>query len=147
MYVYSEIDEPTLVRICRAANEGKIQLPKDRTRLPVFMGLRGEDGFLHQGTVDFFDNRVNPTKGSVLVRSVFSNPAPPGGHPLMLLDMLARLRLPVGAPHRALLVQVPDPPPASGVPLQDFLYLVDDQNAAASSGARSTTASPSSRRA
>ena len=32
------------------------------------------------------------------------------------------------APHRALLVQVPGPPRASGVPLQDFLYLVDDQN-------------------
>ena len=46
----------------------------------------------------------------------------------MLHGMSVRLRLPVGAPHRALLVQVPGPPRASGVPLQDFLYLVDDQN-------------------
>jgi membrane fusion protein, multidrug efflux system len=128
MYVYSEIDEPTLLRIHRAANEGKLSLPKDGTRLPVFMSLRGEDGFPHRGTLNFFDNRVNPTKGSVVVRGVFPNPAPPGGQRLMLPGMVVRLRLPVSAPHRALLVQVPGPPPVSGVPRQDFVYLVDDQN-------------------
>jgi multidrug efflux pump subunit AcrA (membrane-fusion protein) len=46
----------------------------------------------------------------------------------MLPGMVVRLRLPVSAPHRALLVQVPGPPPVSGVPRQDFVYLVDDQN-------------------
>ena len=62
------------------------------------------------------------------MRADFPNPRPPGGHPLMWHGMSVRLRLPVGAPHRALLVQVPGPPRASGVPMQDFLYLVDDQN-------------------
>ncbi len=107
---------------------GRIELPKDQTGPPLFMGLKDEDGFPHRGTLAFFDNHANPSKGRVAVRADFPNPTPPGGHPLKLHGMSVRLRLPVGAPHRALLVQVPGPPRASGVPLQDFLYLVDDQN-------------------
>jgi multidrug efflux system membrane fusion protein len=145
MYVYSEIDQPTLLRIRRAVNEGKFQRSRDGTRLPVFMGLQGEDGFPHQGTVNFVDNRVNPTKGSVVVRGVFPNPAPPGGHRLLSPGMSVRLRLPVGPAHRALLVRVPGPPRAHVATPKDyqdyldrylnddqnkqvFLYLVDDQN-------------------
>jgi RND family efflux transporter MFP subunit len=128
MYVYSEIDGPTLLRIRRALNEGSIKLPKDQTALTVFIGLQGEDGLPHRGTVDFFDNRANRSNGSVVVRGVFPNPTPPGGHPLLLPGMFVRLRLPVGAAHRALLVKFPGPPAMSGVSAQDFLYLVDDQN-------------------
>src|SRR5262249_53981252 len=43
MYVYFEMDEPTLLRSRRAVNEGKIKLPEDRSKIPVFMGLAGED--------------------------------------------------------------------------------------------------------
>ena len=42
MYVYFEMDEPTLLRYRRAVNEGKLQVPKDRANVPVFMGLQGE---------------------------------------------------------------------------------------------------------
>jgi RND family efflux transporter MFP subunit len=128
MYVYSEIDAPTLLRIRRALNERSIKLPKDQTGLPVFIGLQGEVGFPHRGTVDFVDNRANRSNGSFVVRGVFPNPAPPEGQPLLSPGMFVRLRLPVGAPHRALMVRVPGPPARSGVPTQDFLYLVDDQN-------------------
>ena len=128
MWVYWEVDGPTLLRIFRALNEGRIERPKDQTGPPVFMGLQGEDGFPHRGTLASFDNHANPSTGRVYVRADFPNPTPPGGHPLLLHGMSVRLRLPVGAPHRALLVQVPGLPRASGVPLQDFLYLVDDQN-------------------
>jgi RND family efflux transporter MFP subunit len=127
IYVYSEIDGPTLLRIRRALNEGRIKLPGDQTGMPVFMGLQGDDGFPHRGTVDFFDNRANPSNGCVWVRGVFPNPTPPGGHRLLSPGMFVHLRLPVGAPHRALLVKVPGPPAGSGLPPQDFIYLVDDQ--------------------
>jgi membrane fusion protein, multidrug efflux system len=130
MWVYWEMDGPTLLRIFRALNEGRIELPKDQPGPPVFMSLQDEDGFQHRGTLAFFDNHANPSDGRVYVRADFPNPTAPGGHPLMLHGMSVRLRLHVGAPHRALLVQVPGPPPASGVSLKDFLYLVDDQNKA-----------------
>ena len=77
MYAYFEMDEPTLLRTRRAINEGKIRLPKDG-KLPVLMGLQGEDGFPHQGTINFVNNQVNPTTGSILVRGIFANPRPDG---------------------------------------------------------------------
>jgi multidrug efflux system membrane fusion protein len=128
MYVYSEVDGPTLLRIRRALNEGRIKLAKDQTGLPVFIGLQGEDGLPHRGMVDFLDNRANRSNGSFVVRGMFPNPAPPGGHPLLVPGMFVRVRLPVGEPHGALLVKVPGPPAGFGVPTQDFLYLVDNQN-------------------
>ncbi len=68
------------------------------------MGLQGEDGFPHQGTINFVNNQVNPTTGSILVRGVFPNPKPKGGQRLLSPGMFVRIRLPIGQPHPALLV-------------------------------------------
>jgi membrane fusion protein, multidrug efflux system len=104
MYIYFEMDEPTLLRYRRAVNEGKLQVPKDRTNVPVFMGLQGELGFPNRGTINFVDNQVNSTTGSIQVRGVFENPAGKGGHRLLSPGRFAKIRLPIGVPHRALLV-------------------------------------------
>ena len=104
MYVYFDMDEPTLLSIRRAINEGRIKPPQPGEVLPVFMGLQGEEGFPHQGTINFVDNQVDPTTGSLLVRGVFPNPRPEGGVPVLSPGMFVRIRLPIGPPHRALLV-------------------------------------------
>jgi multidrug efflux system membrane fusion protein len=75
MYAYFDMDEPTKQRIDRAFNEGKIKMTSDNT-FPVSMGLQVEEGFPHQGTIDFFNNQFNPTTGSISVRGVFPNPLP-----------------------------------------------------------------------
>src|SRR5207245_3943539 len=59
MYAYFDMDEPTLLRIERSINEGKIKRPQDGL-ISVLMGLQGEDGFPHRGKVDFVNNQVNP---------------------------------------------------------------------------------------
>src|SRR5262249_997703 len=125
MYAYFEMDEPTLLRIRRAINEGTVKLPADRTKMPVFMGLQGEDGFPHQGTINFFNNQVNPTTGSILVRGVFPNPQPKGGHRLLSPGMFVRIRLPIGEPHPALLVI--DRAIASDQGLK-YVYVIDAGN-------------------
>jgi multidrug efflux system membrane fusion protein len=104
MYVYFEMDEPTVLRYRRAVNEGKLQVPDDRALVPVLMGLQGEDGFPHEGHINFVDNQVNPTTGSIMVRGVFANPESKGGHRLLSPGRFTRIRLPIGVPHRALLV-------------------------------------------
>ena len=43
------------------------------TELPVSLGLANEDGFPHQGTINFIDNQVNPKTGTLRVRGVFPN--------------------------------------------------------------------------
>jgi len=104
MYAYFDMDEPTLLRIKRAINEKKIRLPQPNADIPVLMGLQGEDGYPHRGTINFVNNQVNPSTGTISVRGVFPNPKPPGGTCLLTPGMFVRIRLPIGVPHKALLV-------------------------------------------
>jgi multidrug efflux system membrane fusion protein len=127
MYVYFEMDEPTLLRTRKAVNEGKIKRPAKGVKLPVFMGLQGEDGFPHEGSINFVNNQVNPTTGSILVRGVFPNPLPPGGHRLLSPGMFVRVRLPIGQAHPAVLVI--DRAVASDQGLK-FVYVLDAENKA-----------------
>ena len=104
MYAYFDMDEPTLLRIRRAINDGRIKPPQQDGAIPVLMGLQGEDGFPHKGTINFVNNQVSPTTGSISVRGVFPNPKPKGGARLLSPGMFVRIRLPIGQPHPALLV-------------------------------------------
>ncbi len=124
MYVYFYMDDPTLLRIRRAINEGKIKRYQ-KGKIPVLMGLAGEDGYPHEGIIDFVDNQVNPGTASIPVRGVFANPKPKDGVRLMAPGMFVRVRLPIGQPHPALLVI----DRAIGAD-QDrkFVYVVDDKN-------------------
>src|SRR5205807_2683925 len=76
----------------------------DEGRAPVLMGLEGEDGFPHKGALDFVNNQVNPSTGTIAVRGVFANPKPPKGTRLLTPGLFVRVRLPLGEPHPALLV-------------------------------------------
>ncbi|MHB1559930.1 MAG: efflux RND transporter periplasmic adaptor subunit [Isosphaeraceae bacterium] len=124
MYAYFEMDERTHLRTLRAINEGKVKLPEDRS-LPVLMGLQGEEGFPHRGTINFVNNQFNPGTGSILVRGVFANPRPSTGERLLAPGMFVRVRLPIGLPHPALLVV--DRAIGSDQGLK-FLYVIDAKN-------------------
>jgi multidrug efflux system membrane fusion protein len=124
MYGYFDIDEPTILQIRRAVNEGKIK-PRRNREIPVLMGLQGEEGFPHHGMMNFFNNQVNPTTGSLSARGVFPNPTPTKGVPLLSPGMFVRIRLPIGEPHPAL--QVIDRAVGSDQGLK-FVYVVDDHN-------------------
>jgi membrane fusion protein, multidrug efflux system len=130
MYVFFEMDEPTLLRTRKAVNEGKIKMPTKGMKVPVSMGLQGEDGFPHEGTINFFNNQVNPTTGSILVRGVFPNPLPKGGHRLLTPGMFVRVRLPIGQPYPALLVI--DRAVGSDQQGLKYVYVLDKNNTAQS---------------
>jgi multidrug efflux system membrane fusion protein len=104
MYAFFDMDEPTYLRIKRAVNEGKVNLPGEKDEVPVLMGLQGEEGYPHRGYINFVDNQVFPTTGSISWRGVFPNPKPPGGTRLLAPGMFLRIRLPIGQPHKATLV-------------------------------------------
>jgi len=126
MYAYFDTDEPTLLRVRRAVAEGKIK-PAVANKNPVLMGLQDEDGFPHAGTIDFINNQVNPTTGSITVRGVFPNPVLSHSQGVRLLSpgMFVRIRLPIGQPHSALLVI--DRAISSDQGLK-YVYVVDAQN-------------------
>lgn len=104
IYAFFDMDEPTYLRIKRAINDGKVKLPKGNEDLPVLMGLQGEAGYPHKGYINFIDNQVFPSTGSISWRGVFPNPRPPGGTRLLAPGMFLHIRLPIGQPHKALLV-------------------------------------------
>jgi RND family efflux transporter MFP subunit len=98
LYVYFTIDERDLLRIL-ARDEATHQNPTSRPTIPAAFGLLGEEGYPHQGKLDFASLSVAPRTGTLEVRGVFPNPEPP-----VLPGLFVRVRVPAGAPHDALLI-------------------------------------------
>jgi RND family efflux transporter MFP subunit len=72
MYLYFDSDEQTYLRYSAravaAGTRGWRNAP-----LPVYLGLANESGFPHEGRLDFVDNRIDPTSGTIRTRAIFSN--------------------------------------------------------------------------
>jgi len=126
MYAYFDMDEPTLLQIRKAIADGKINAAA-KNAFRVSMGLQGEDDNPHQGTVNFFNNQVNPATGSIAVRGVFPNPVLKGNVRLLSPGMFVRIHLPIGQPHPGLLII--DRAVASDQGLQ-YVYVIDAENKA-----------------
>ena len=126
IYAYCEVDEPTVLRVRRVINEGK--MPRyTEANVPLELGLQGEVGFPHIGRLDFVNNQVNPNTGTVSVRGIFDNPRPPKGTRLISPGMYVRIRMRMGEPHPALLVI--DRAITSDQGLK-YVYVVDAENKA-----------------
>lgn len=105
MYVYFDVDEPTLLRIVRHLREGgDITRTLAEKKVPVHMGLADEKGYPHAGHLDFANNQVDTSTGTISLRGVFENPASPSGIRLLRPGMFTRVRLPLGMPEKALLI-------------------------------------------
>jgi len=70
MYVYFESDEQTYSRYNDLARKGE----RADNKNPVRVGLASEAGYPHEGAVDFTDNQVDPTTGTIRARAVVANP-------------------------------------------------------------------------
>jgi membrane fusion protein, multidrug efflux system len=72
IYVYFESDEQTYLKYTALARNGSRPNSRD-SRSPVQLGLANEQGFPHQGYIDFVDNQLNPEAGTIRLRAVFAN--------------------------------------------------------------------------
>ncbi|MEE9098634.1 efflux RND transporter periplasmic adaptor subunit [Pseudomonas nitroreducens] len=70
VYAYFDADERVYLKYMDLARKGG---PDARGSSPVYLGLTGEDGFPHEGKLDFLDNQVNPKTGTIRGRAVFDN--------------------------------------------------------------------------
>ncbi len=99
IYAYFDVDERTYLDL---AGEKPTSSPSARLQalhFPVLMRLANEDDFVHQGDVDFLDNRLNGNTGTIRMRGVFKNP-----HGTLKAGLFIRVRLPIGSAYRTLLV-------------------------------------------
>jgi RND family efflux transporter MFP subunit len=124
MYVYFDVDERALLRYREHFRKGPTEIGPEPSvkdlKIPVYVALEGEEGYPHQGVIDFADNRVNPSTGTIQVRGVLPNPK-------RILDagMRARVRVPVSDPHKALLVTERAIGTDQG---RKFVYIVNGEN-------------------
>jgi RND family efflux transporter MFP subunit len=119
MYAYFDVDERTVLRVKQLIREGKLGTP-DEVEIPVWLGLANEDGFPHRGAVNFTDNQVNSRTGTLRVRGVFANK-----DEVLSPGLFARVRVPVGAPHTALLISERALDTDQG---QKIVYVVENDN-------------------
>lgn len=98
MYANFDVDERTVQRVKQLVREGKLE-SNENVEVPVWLGLATEHGFPRRGTINFVDNQVNPRTGTLRVRGVF-----PNADGLLSPGFFARVRVPISAPHKALLV-------------------------------------------
>lgn len=123
MYTYFDVDEHTVLRVKELIRQGKAKTPDD-SLIPVWLGLANEEGHPHKGAIDFIDNQVNPRTGTLRVRGVF-----PNKDELLSPGLFARVRVPIGEPHQALIVTERALDTDQG---QKIVYTVDKDNCVAS---------------
>jgi RND family efflux transporter MFP subunit len=106
LYVYFTVDERELLRIRRhreavrpSGIERSQQPGIQQQEIPAAFGLLDEDGFPHEGHLDFASLSVAPTTGTLQVRGIFPNPDPG-----VLPGLFVRVRVATGGPKDSLLV-------------------------------------------
>jgi RND family efflux transporter MFP subunit len=140
MYAYFDVDERTYLNLVQAAagksgkeppapaaaTGGKSSRSPSKgaallstLKLPVEMELANEQDFSHAGQIDFIDNRVNASTGTIRMRGVFHNP---DGR--LKSGLFVRIRLPIGEPHEAVLI--PDEALLSDQG-RKYVYVVNDK--------------------
>jgi RND family efflux transporter MFP subunit len=98
IYCYVDADEDSVLKYQRLRQEKKRVSAVDEP-IPCFLQLSNEPGFPHEGFVDFVDNHLDATTGTLRARGVFSNP-----EGFLKKGMFARIRVPGSGRYRAVLV-------------------------------------------
>jgi RND family efflux transporter MFP subunit len=98
MYCYVEADERSVLKYQRLSRERKRVSARD-ARIPARLALLNEPEFAHEGVIDFVDNRVDPTTGTLRARGVF-----PNDDGVMTPGLFGRVRIPGAAAYHAILV-------------------------------------------
>jgi RND family efflux transporter MFP subunit len=99
IYVLADVDENSLLKFNALAQARKSD-GDSKARVPVELQLADEEGFPHQGYIESFDNRLDPSTGSILLRAVF-----PNSDGRVVPGLFARIRVPLSERHSALLVE------------------------------------------
>jgi len=119
IYIYFDVDEATYLKNNRLWFEGKRPSSRD-TPNPIEVALSGETKSSHEGHMDFLDNRLDVSTGTLRSRAVIPN------HDLSILPgQFGRVRLIGSSPYEALLL--PDTAIATDQS-RKIVFVVKDDN-------------------
>jgi membrane fusion protein, multidrug efflux system len=103
MYVEFKVDERSFRRYREShrkdTKEKGPQPSLKELKIPVYVALEGEESYPHEGLLEFADNKIDPSTGTILVRGVLSNE-----ERIYEDGMRARVRVPVSDPHKVTMV-------------------------------------------
>jgi multidrug efflux pump subunit AcrA (membrane-fusion protein) len=121
VWAYFNVDQNTALQIQILTREGKIQSTRTG-EIPVGMTVEAgnDEAFPIAGTIDYVSNQLDPNTGSIQVRAVF-----PNKDETLVAGLFARIRVPIAAPHKALLVNDRALGTDQG---QRFIVVVNDKN-------------------
>lgn len=119
IYFSFEVSESAFLKYARLYFQGDRPSSRDNPN-PVQVRLLDETDYIHQGTMDFVENELDPTSGTLRGRAVVSNP---GG--FLQPGQFGRARLLGSGEYQAILL--PDTVVQSEQS-QKFVYIVDEAN-------------------
>jgi RND family efflux transporter MFP subunit len=121
IYAYFSMDELAALGYQRLVRDGKLE-STGNGNAPVYLRLQDENGFPHEGTINFADNAFDTTTGTLLIRATFAN------HDGFLTPgNFVRVRVEASPKYEALLVA----DRAIGTDQdQNFVYVVDAKSIA-----------------
>jgi multidrug efflux system membrane fusion protein len=93
MYAAFDVDEQSFLKYVNPSRAGK------GGSVAVFLGLADEDGYPRQGRLQYVDNRLDVSSGTIRVRAVFDNP-----DGKLVPGLYARIRLGGGTPRPGILI-------------------------------------------
>ncbi len=89
IYAYFDVSERDLLRYPELLGRSENSNDDQWDRPHAYLGLVTENGFPHEGTIDYTSNRVDPSTGTIEVRALFPNP-----EHLLLPGLFVRIRIP-----------------------------------------------------
>jgi RND family efflux transporter MFP subunit len=98
MHVYASIDDATYLHYAKLIREKKLA-DSTTSKVPVELKIEGDTEWTQKGWIESFDNRIDPTSGSIAVRAIF-----PNREGILVAGSFARLRLPGSAEYDAMLI-------------------------------------------
>src|SRR6266853_1395702 len=99
IYAKIDADENAVLKYVKLSEEGK-RVSARTAKIPAWVELGNETDFPHEGYVDFVDNRLDPSTGTVRARMVLKNWDPN----LITPGFFVRVRVAGATPYRAALV-------------------------------------------
>src|SRR5580704_17812473 len=99
IYAKVDADENAILKYVKLSEEGK-RVSARTEKIPAWIELGNETDFPHEGYVDFVDNRLDPSTGTVRARIVLKNWDPN----LITPGFFVRVRVAGATPYRAALV-------------------------------------------
>jgi RND family efflux transporter MFP subunit len=123
IYAYFNLNERDALHMAERMRQSGMAPKSAVGKAPVEIGLSNEKGYPHEGVLDFTDNDISSSTGTIALRAVFDN-----DDKILFPGLFVRVRIPLGDPQTMLVI----PDSAIGNDQQgDYVFVVDANNVVA----------------